>query len=80
MTTQKLKTVLTVKDIQEILQVGSHTAYNLIHSRVFPVRKVGHSYRVPTEPFNNWLSGQKDQPNAGAELQTNLRSTNIRGG
>ena len=70
---QNATTVLTVKDLQNILQVGSNTAYNLIHSKVFPVRKVGHSYRVPAEPFYNWLSGQKDQPHAAIEKrQTNL--------
>jgi hypothetical protein len=27
----------------------------LIHSRSFPVRKVGNSYRIPSEPFYKWL-------------------------
>ncbi len=50
---------LTVNDVRQILKVGSNTAYNLIHSKAFPVRKVGHSYRIPAEPFYHWLEGAK---------------------
>lgn len=50
--------VLTVKEIRGILQIGGNSAYNLIHSKSFPVRKVGHTYRIPAEPFYRWLEGQ----------------------
>ena len=51
---------LTVGEIREILKIGTNTAYNLIHSKAFPVKRVGHSYRIPTESFYKWLGGQKN--------------------
>ncbi len=46
---------LTVKDIQKILNIGVNAAYVLIHSNSFPVRKIGHSYRIPIKGFYDWL-------------------------
>lgn len=46
---------LTVKDLQQILKIGSNSAYTLIHSKAFPVIKIGQSYRIPAEPFYAWL-------------------------
>lgn len=45
----------TVKEIQQILNIGTNTAYNLIHSKSFPVIKVGQSYRIPKGPFYAWM-------------------------
>ncbi len=47
--------VLTVKEVQEILKIGTNTAYNLIHSKAFPVIRVGQSYRIPAKPFYAWV-------------------------
>lgn len=47
---------LTVKEIQQILKIGTNTAYNLIHSKAFPVIKIGQSYRIPREPFLAWMA------------------------
>lgn len=46
---------LTVKEIQQILKIGTNSAYNLIHSKAFPVIKIGQSYRVPREAFYAWM-------------------------
>ncbi len=32
---------LTVKEVQQILKIGTNSAYNLIHSKKFPVIKIG---------------------------------------
>lgn len=53
---------LTVSEIRQILKIGANSAYNLIHSKAFPVKKVGHSYRIPTGPFVNWLEGHGIEP------------------
>ena len=37
---------LTVKEVREILNIGTNSAYNLIHSKAFPVIKIGQSYRI----------------------------------
>ena len=47
--------ILTVKEIQQILRIGTNAAYNLIHSKAFPVIKIGQTYRIPTTAFYNWL-------------------------
>ena len=46
---------LTVRDIKQILNISINAAYNLIHSKAFPVIKVGQSYRIPAESFYAWL-------------------------
>lgn len=46
---------LTVKDVQEILRIGQVSAYALVRSNVFPVVRVGRSYRVPQEAFIQWM-------------------------
>lgn len=47
--------ILTVKEVQNILKIGTNAAYNLIHSKAFPVIKVGQCYRIPAAPFYAWL-------------------------
>ena len=51
-----MKKALTLKEMQDILQIGTNSAYALIHSHAFPVIKIGRSYRIPAEPFYDWLN------------------------
>ena len=46
---------LTVKEMQQILKIGANSAYTLIHSKAFPVIKIGQTYRIPAESFYAWL-------------------------
>lgn len=46
---------LTVKEMQQILKIGANSAYTLIHSKAFPVIKIGQTYRIPAEAFYAWL-------------------------
>ena len=55
-----MKKVLTVNDVKEILQISQKTAYNLVRQALtagdmFKVIIIGGVYRIPTEPFLNWL-------------------------
>ena len=43
---------LTVRDIKQILNISINAAYNLIHSKSFPVIRIGNSFRVP---FYEWM-------------------------
>ncbi|MBQ7158258.1 MAG: helix-turn-helix domain-containing protein [Treponema sp.] len=52
----ELREMLTIKEVKEVMKIGTNAAYNLIHSKSFPVIKVGHSYRIPKEPFYAWLN------------------------
>lgn len=58
-----MKKVLTATDIAELLGVCEKTAYGLIRQALtkgdmFKVIKVGRLYKIPTEPFLNWLDEQ----------------------
>lgn len=60
-----MKKVLMVKDVQEILQISQKTAYNLVKQALttgdmFKVIKIGNTYRIPAEPFLNWIDGIED--------------------
>ena len=50
------KETLTVKEMQQILKIGTSSAYDLIHSKAFPVIKIGQSYRIPKESFYEWMA------------------------
>ena len=45
----------TVKEMREILKIRTNSAYNLLHSKAFPVIKIGQSYRIPKESFYAWM-------------------------
>lgn len=52
--------VLKIKDIKEILGVCDKTAYNIVHqaiaTKAFPVFHRGRVYRIPTQPFLEYLT------------------------
>lgn len=52
---ERAEDTLTVKEIQSILKIGLNSAYNLIHSKAFPVIRIGRSYRIPRASFYAWL-------------------------
>ena len=56
---------LTVKELQQILKIGTNSAYTLIHSNAFPVIKIGQSYRIPAAPFSAWLGNPGVADNYG---------------
>ena len=55
-----MKKVLTASDVAELLGVCEKTAYGLIRQALvtgdmFKVIKVGRLYKIPTQPFLEWL-------------------------
>lgn len=58
-----MKKVLTAADIAQLLGVCEKTAYSLIrqaqiNGNMFKVIKIGRLYKIPTQPFLNWLDEQ----------------------
>lgn len=51
---------LSVKDVQEYLNLSSTSAYRLFNDKDFPSFKVGGSKRVTAEDFSQWLQKQKN--------------------
>lgn len=52
---QQESMTLSVKDVKRLLNISTNAAYNLIHSKSFPVIRIGNSFRVPKEPFYEWM-------------------------
>ena len=52
----ELPLVLNVMDVAAVLGISRNTAYELLHSKGFPVVEVGKQYRVPKARFIEWLN------------------------
>ncbi len=52
--------VLSVKDIQEILSIGTSKAYALAKSDAFRTVRVGPLIKIPKQSFLNWLNGSNN--------------------
>ena len=53
--------MITVSDLQKLLDIGKETAYNLVHRKDFPSIKLGKEYKILVEQLPEWL--QKQQKN-----------------
>jgi excisionase family DNA binding protein len=53
-----LPLVLTMKNIQDVLQICRPKTYELAHTEGFPVVKLGRNFRVPRDAFLRWLNEQ----------------------
>lgn len=62
--TNKEANVLKVKDLQLALGIGAEKAYALMHSIDFPSMKIGKTYFVTREKFDDWLKESE-----GKEIQ-----------
>lgn len=61
-----MKKVLTAKDIAELLGICEKTSYSLIRQaattgNMFKVIKVGRLYKIPTQPFLQWLDNCEEE-------------------
>lgn len=52
------KRTYTVEEIAKILGIGRTAAYNLVHSGVFKMVRIGSSIRVSKVSFDDWLDKQ----------------------
>lgn len=48
--------VLLVEDIMRMLNIGKNLAYKLVKEEKFPVIKIKGVYRIPKQPFEQWLN------------------------
>lgn len=54
------KSVLKIEEAMEILNISRSHCYSIARMNLFPVIKLGHTIRIPTEPFFSWLN-KKDE-------------------
>lgn len=62
------RVLLTVKDVQELTQLGRSTVYELIRSGVLPIVRIGRSIRVRREALETWLAEMEANESALAPL------------
>ena len=53
--------VLTVIDLQEILNIGRNTAYALLNSGAIPSIRIGKKWRIPKDAVLHYLGQWKNQ-------------------
>jgi len=47
---------LTVAEVADVMRISKMTVYRLVHSGEMPAVRVGHSYRVPQDALEQYLS------------------------
>ena len=50
-----MEKLLTIKDVQEHLQLGRNRVYQLIKIESFPKIKIGNTYRIPKREYLEWV-------------------------
>ncbi len=50
-----VKSVLTIKEMMELLGICRNTAYKLIALEGFPVIRIGSKYLIPVDGLREWL-------------------------
>jgi excisionase family DNA binding protein len=55
----ELPEIMSVKDVQEYLNLSKTTVYRLFNEDDFPSMTIGSSKRVAKEDFLNWLNQKK---------------------
>ncbi len=53
---QTTQNFMTINDVKDHLNISKSAAYELAHSKDFPVCRVGGSIRVPREAFLAWVN------------------------
>jgi len=57
-----MTTMLTTKDLQELINVDRSTIYRMAESGKLPAIKVGRQWRFPAEEIEAWLAGGQPEP------------------
>jgi predicted DNA-binding transcriptional regulator AlpA len=52
----KNRATLRIADVKDILDISRSKAYALAQENAFPAKKLGHTVRIPTVAFFNWLN------------------------
>ncbi len=60
MNLQNYPDVLSVKDIQIILGIGTTKAYDLAKSNAFHTVRIGSLIKIPKQSFLQWLNGSNN--------------------
>lgn len=50
--------LLTLKDLKEYFNISDKTMTKLLHTKGFPVFKIGRSYYIPETELTEWIKKQ----------------------
>ena len=53
------KTCLTIKEMGKYIGVSNYAAYQLVHSKGFPVLRIGRRMLIPVKDLDVWLASLK---------------------
>ena len=51
--------MITIKELQDVLEIGKNTAYNLVKRKDFPSVKIGREYKIFADDLNDWIRKQQ---------------------
>lgn len=71
-----MTSLLTAKELQEMLQVDRSTIYRMAESGRLPAIKVGRQWRFPQDQINTWLGGEDDLASMTSMNPTTLADSN----
>ncbi len=49
------KRFYTMKELADLIPIGTNNLYNLVHSEGFPAIKINRRIIIPIEAFNKWI-------------------------
>jgi len=55
------KLLLTVREAQDVLNIGRSKLYELIASGALPVVHIGRAIRLPAKELEKWVNDQKQE-------------------
>lgn len=53
--------MLTLEEVQDIIQVGRTTLYRLVKAKELPARKVGRQWRISESCLREWMREREDR-------------------
>lgn len=58
---EQLPMMLTVSDVQKVLNIGRNSAYELIYQKNFPILRLGErKIRIPKDKFLEWIKANTE--------------------
>ena len=74
-TVKELPRFFSTEDVRKILKIGNKACLELFHREDFPCERVGKSYRIAEENFNEYFKTIEKIQDFGEEIAGDFRNT-----
>lgn len=54
----QIPVILNVKQLARVMNLGTNSTYELVHSKGFPSIRIGRQLKIPRDQFRKWLDDQ----------------------